>query len=120
MPTIFMDAAEFGKLDLDYLISKGLKFKQLYISDHGNVISLKDNITIEKLCRNYKVTVERTYVPTIVQTTAEIMLVVEHDSVWNLRKQDQIKFSRNLNVLSFPVKEMVETIPEDFARDITL
>jgi len=117
LDTLFIDASEYSEL----LKLKVLpKCKQIYICDHNNVLDLFDpDLAFMSLVEGKRITVERTEffkAPFCVN----IMLVVNSESFWNLRGQDQIKFSNDLNVYAIQKKTMPYTAPVEFSSDIEL
>lgn len=94
---------------------------QVYISDLNNEMDLSDlNVLLGTCALKYIVTVECTKVPQYVAQGIDIMLNIDSSSFWNLRPQDQIKFSKDLTVHSTTLANMTLTVPCDFAGDIDL
>jgi len=118
--TLFIDACELLKLTVT--VFNGLKeeynLSQLYISDHYNSLNLDSKALLE-LSEVTIVTVELTSFEKS-PDHVNIMLVVDNSSFWKLRPNDQIKFSKDLNVYCMTKRNMTITKPEDFESDITL
>lgn len=120
MRTLFCNFVEFQQwAKVSKILSEYQDIEQVYISDHDNLIKL-DGEDVYNLAKKYLVTVERTYVPqhVIYHPKIQVMLVVDSPSFWNLRLNDQIKFSRDLTVYSCSKRDLVRTMPEDFKGDI--
>jgi hypothetical protein len=101
------------------IIMANLDIDQVYISDHENMLNLNIDPLLMSLLTTVKmVTVERTYVPEYVHRGIDVMLLINNSSFWNLRGQDQIKFSEDLYVHSIMKDDMVKTVPSDFDGDI--
>jgi hypothetical protein len=115
MLTVFCTVNEFYQLTRKELPGA---VKQMYISDHENVLDLTDPVLSEMDCNGVRVTVERTSFDSA-PWWVNIMLVVDSASFWNLRNQDQVKFTKDLNVYSIQKKSMVYTPPTEFKSDIT-
>ena len=121
LKSIFLDAEEFLEWNkLTDVLNQHTDIEQLYISDHRNVLDLSANVSLNVLAERYHVTVERTYVPRYINVNVNIMLVIDNESFWNLRGNDQIKISKDLTVYSVPLSGMYKTVPSDFDGDITL
>ena len=66
-----------------------------------------------------KITVERTKFEDA-PYWINVMLVIDNPSFWNLRGQDQIKFSKDLNVFAIQKKSMPFTHPSEFRSDVDI
>lgn len=95
---------------------------QIYISDLENILDITDmNVTLGTLALNYIVTVERTKVPPMyLSDSIDIMLNVQNEEIWKMRRRDQVKFSQDLKVAAVALENMTITLPEDFAGDVEL
>ena len=113
--TLFCDAKEFDT-DARLLDLSLLPIQQIYISDHENVLNLNDSDLCNFHRNNVRITVERTNFDSA-PYWINIMLVIDNESFWNLRYQDQIKFSKDLNVYSVLKDQMYYTDPADFKSD---
>jgi len=130
LKTLFLSALEFSneaylkkalELGDKHTDLKGL-IKQVYISDLDNHLDLvaDPNLTLYELSKTYIVTVEVSEVREETPEYINIMLNIGCPSFWNLSEVDQFKFSDKQHVFSASVANMSETLPEDFAGDITL
>lgn len=124
MKTVFADSHEIDKLAA-WLESKPIdKLDQIYISDLENVLDLHHvPPALMPYAPFFKViTIERTRIPenTVIHKKLSIMLNIENSSFWKLCHLDQVKFSKNLTVCAFPIRDTIKTLPEDFAKDIEL
>ena len=95
--SIFLDVTEMPKLDTAL---SDHKVNQIYISDHDNILDLGPNpgSKLAKYCGEYVVTVERTITSKNVLDRINVLLVVDNPSFWDLRPNDQIKFTKQNNV----------------------
>lgn len=96
--------------------------EQIYISDHEGRINLQTtNQDLVELCAGHQVTVECKYVPQFnIIEHLNIMLSIDCNQVWYLRKNDQIKFSMGQHVMATTVRNMTQTAPADFDGDINV
>lgn len=115
--SIFLDVSEMHRLDT---VLNDHRVNQLYISDHENTLDLGKHSPLGKYLGEYVVTVERTITSKIVQDRINVMLVVDNPSFWDLRPNDQIKFTRNNHVYATTVRDMTETDPQEFLGDVHL
>lgn len=113
--TLFIDASEFKDM---VKIEKLPAVKQIYICDHQNVLNLYDgDLAWLATVEGYRITVERLQFEAA-PFYINIMLVIDSDSFWNLRGQDQVKFSKDLNVYAIQKKSMSYTSPIEFTSDV--
>lgn len=123
LKTLFCSAEEF-LTDASKVNEQAAEWgvHQIYISDLDNVLDISDlNAFLGVLAISYIITVERTEVPVAyVAKHIDIMLNVPVESFWNLRINDQVKFSRDLVVFSVTKQNMTVTVPSDFDGDITI
>lgn len=95
--------------------------QQIYISDLTASLDVSsDNVFLSDLADKYIVTVECRIVPEEINDKIDIMLNIDCPSFWNLRPDDQVKFSENLTVFSASLRNMTLTRPEEFEGDIDL
>lgn len=113
--SLFMSAAEFMSCD----DINGWTVKQVYISDHNNELDLYDSRLYKLYARGLRVVVEVTEFKEA-PYYVNIMLLINNDSFWNLRANDHVKFSRDLNVYAIKKKSMPYTDPSNFAGDVLL
>ena len=111
--TLFCSAEEFILTQPKFLKS----FPHIYISDHENKLLLDGPIFVDLDIAGTKVTIERTKFDKA-PYWINIMLYVDNESFWNLRGNDQIKFSRELNVYAIAKKSMIYTDPCQFQSDV--
>jgi hypothetical protein len=90
--------------------------QQLYICDHKNELNLYDE-DLARLAEDYRITVELLKFEDA-PFYINVMLVVDSDSFWQLRGQDQVKFSKDLNVYAIQKKSMKYTSPVEFSSDV--
>jgi hypothetical protein len=123
LDTLFIDASEF-KAYVDWshtrLKCNVLPCTQIYICDHKNELDLYDgDLSWIALVNKKRITIERTEFKSA-PFYINIMLVVNSESFWNLRGQDQIKFSKDLNVYAIQKKSMPYTNPVEFTGDVEI
>lgn len=111
--TLFLDASELKDISL---IKKMPAVQQLYICDHKNELNLYDE-DLARLAEDYRITVELLKFEDA-PFYINVMLVVDSDSFWQLRGQDQVKFSKDLNVYAIQKKSMKYTSPVEFSSDV--
>jgi len=121
--TLFVGADELHELEAIALRQnvKTIKyaFKQIYISDHENIIDL-NSVLLSHLSHKYIITIERTEVLEEYPDCVNIILSVESPSFWHLKPNCQVKFSKDMNVFAMTKRQMIETKPSEFLNDITL
>jgi len=125
-PTIFIDIGElrdlvfnFKSLDDKYAIS------HIYISDHKNKFNYVHFNLIGKLLYYYKrrVFIECTKIPTYpddLLKEIDFVLYIQNENFFHLKKTDQIKFEKNLNVYATLKSNFESTKPSDFEGDINI
>ena len=120
--TLFCSADEFmNQLQKVGQVADEWGVHQIYISDLDNELDISDlNVVLGTWALNYIITVECTIVPEYVGTNINIMLNIDKPSFWNLRRGDQIKFSKDLTVYSASFENMTLTVPEDFSGDVEI
>jgi hypothetical protein len=117
LDTLFIDASEFKGMCGVKLLPP---VKQIYICDHQSVLDLYHaDLAWLALVEGYRITVERLQFEAA-PYYINIMLVVDSDSFWNLRGQDQVKFSKDLNVYAIQKKSMPYTNPVEFTGDVEI
>jgi len=118
--TLFVSVAELNHEKIVNLFFQH-KFSQIYISDHANELDLTaGNPLLFALRQKMVVTIERTMIDSRIAEYLDIFLVIDCPSFWNLRKTDQIKFSKDLSVYSELISNMVYTAPKDFEGDVEI
>ena len=100
-------------------LDKRIDIKQVYISDLENTLDLNSD-RIQRLAKEWFVTVERTHLNQPTPKNISIILNVENNSFFYLKKNDQVKFEQDLHVYSATVRNMTNTLPIEFNGDITL
>lgn len=133
LPTLFMTANEA----LVFFNYKSLKdavdpqhhkyidqVRHVYVSDHANILYATDYCMVQWKDMAMPVTLERTFIDLCdakeMPANVTIMLTVDSRGFWNLRPQDQVKFSLNEHVHCMAVENMTVTEPKDFEGDIEL
>lgn len=126
--SLFVNADEIiPSFDKDSDIRKSLdklldlhSIKQIYISDHENILNLTSKSLLIREFGSYILTVERTIAPKVCDSRIKIILTIDSYSFWNLRDTDQIKFSKDNHVYCIPKEAMIKTHPDDFKGDCTV
>ena len=125
LPTLFCQAEEYKKANAIELV-KTLKVEQLYVSDHGNLLTAEDYRALSEL--SVPVVVEVLSVPDHPRySNVHYMVAVQVDPrslgiFWkdDTSNFDQVKFTAGLYVATSLASSFKLAVPKDFEGDVEL
>jgi len=123
--TLFCQAEEYKKANASALV-RTLKVEQLYVSDHGNLLTAEDYLALSKL--SVPVVVEVLSVPDHPRySNVHYMVAVQVDPrslgiFWkdNNSTFDQVKFTADRYVATALASSFQLAVPKDFEGDVEL
>lgn len=121
LKTLFLNAHEITSIAEECLLDICNKhmIEQIYISDLQNKINLFSEY-FYNLSKEYIICFEVSFLEQPPPEHISIMLNLNRPDLFFLKETDQIKFDKDLFVKAIPIKDMIITTPEDFAKDVEI